>query len=43
MEVSDDEETPKKKQKVDYSNDKNRYHDENDSLKCQMEAYKNEV
>ncbi|CAG9827775.1 unnamed protein product [Diabrotica balteata] len=42
MDVSDDDEPIKKKQKTDVSSD-DIYREENDSLKCQIEAYKNEV
>lgn len=45
MDVSDDDEQqPKKKSKSDVSSEEiNKLREENDSLKCQMEAYKNEV
>lgn len=43
MDVSDDEEPSKKKQKTDLTVEEKSYKDENDSLRCQIEAYKNEV
>lgn len=44
MEVSDEDEPTKKKHRIEMSNEeRNSLKDENDSLRCQMEAYKNEV
>lgn len=44
MDVSDDDEPSKKKHRTDTGiEEKNNLKDENDSLRCQMEAYKNEV
>lgn len=44
MEVSDEEEPSKKKFRSESSNKElNSLKEENESLKCQMEAYKNEV
>lgn len=44
MEVSDDDEPAKKKQRNEASNEEKRnLKEENDSLRCQVEAYKNEV
>ncbi|CAH1178934.1 unnamed protein product [Phaedon cochleariae] len=44
MDVSDDDEPSKKKQKYDAcSEERHNLREENDSLKCQVEAYKNEV
>lgn len=42
MDVSDEDEPPLKKKHRD-SEEKNNLKEENDSLRCQMEAYKNEV
>lgn len=42
MEVSDGEEPAKKKSR-EMTEERNSLKDENDSLKCQVEAYKNEV
>lgn len=44
MDVSDDDEPSKKKHRTEAGvEEKNNLKDENDSLRCQMEAYKNEV
>ncbi|CAG9860601.1 unnamed protein product [Phyllotreta striolata] len=43
MDVSDDEEPSKKKQRSDPAPECQLLRDENDVLKCQIEAYKNEV
>lgn len=45
MDVSDDDDEPSlKKQRTDGTlEERNNLRDENDSLRCQMEAYKNEV
>ncbi|XP_018577182.1 ecto-NOX disulfide-thiol exchanger 2 [Anoplophora glabripennis] len=44
MDVSDDDEPSKKKHRAETGvEEKNNLKDENDSLRCQMEAYKNEV
>lgn len=43
MDVSDDEEPAKKKAREMSNEERNNLKDENDSLKCQVEAYKNEV
>lgn len=42
MDVSDEDEPPLKK-KHRNEDEKNNLKEENDSLRCQMEAYKNEV
>lgn len=44
MEVSDEEDAPRKKSKIDNNSDEqNNLKEENNNLRCQMEAYKNEV
>lgn len=43
MDVSDEEETPRKRLRDSLIEEKNQLRDENDSLRCQMEAYKNEA
>lgn len=44
MEVSDDDEPVKKRHRSDTGHEeKHNLKDENDRLRCQMEAYKNEV
>ncbi|XP_025832570.1 ecto-NOX disulfide-thiol exchanger 2 [Agrilus planipennis] len=43
MEVSDGEENPRKKTKIEISNEDKVLKEENDNLRFQMEAYKNEV
>lgn len=43
MDVSDEEETPRKRMRDSAVEEKNNLKEENDSLRCQMEAYKNEV
>lgn len=44
MDVSDEDEPPKKKHRNDAANEeRNSLKEENESLRCQMEAYKNEV
>lgn len=44
MEVSDDDEPIRKKQRNEAANEeKQTLKQENDSLRCQVEAYKNEV
>lgn len=44
MDVSDEDEPTKKKHRTDcISEERNNLKDENESLRCQMEAYKNEV
>lgn len=43
MDVSDEEETPRKRLRDSIIEEKNNLKEENDSLRCQMEAYKNEV
>lgn len=44
MEVSDEEDAPRKKQKQDGNQEEhNSLKEENNILRCQMEAYKNEV
>lgn len=43
MDVSDEDETPRKRMRESVIEEKNNLKEENDSLRCQMEAYKNEV
>lgn len=43
MDVSDEDETPRKRMRDSVIEEKNNLKEENDSLRCQMEAYKNEV
>lgn len=43
MDVSDDDEPSKKKQKTDFIPESKSLKEENDVLRCQIEAYKNEV
>lgn len=43
MDVSDEEETPRKRMRDSVIEEKNSLKEENESLRCQMEAYKNEV
>lgn len=44
MEVSDDDEPLRKKQRNELANEeKNNLKEENDNFRCQVEAYKNEV
>lgn len=43
MDVSDEDETPRKRLRDSIIEEKNHLREENDSLRCQMEAYKNEV
>lgn len=44
MEVSDDDEPIKKKQRSETTNEeRHSFKEDNENLRCQMEAYKNEV
>lgn len=43
MDVSDEEETPRKRMRDSVIEEKNNLKEENENLRCQMEAYKNEV
>lgn len=43
MDVSDEDEPVRKRHRESIIEEKNNLREENDSLRCQMEAYKNEV